>query len=83
LEKDQHVMSQQSIFQIVCEKGTCQIPCQPTQDVQCCHVIVSAEEEELSVRQIVYWNIMNFRLNSLQQARRISVGQVIKNDIVR
>jgi hypothetical protein len=55
-----------SFFQIVLEKQSCQIPCQRTKGVQCCHVIISGEEEELSVRQIIC------PINSLRCARPVN-----------
>ena len=60
---------QRSVFQIVLEKRTCQIPCQPTKGVEWCHGIVSAGEE-LPVRHIICRKFMKFRLNYLQCARR-------------
>jgi hypothetical protein len=66
----------ESLFQIVLEKQSCQIPCQPKKGVQCCHVIVLGEEE-LSVRQIIC------PINSLRCARLSSIRQVIKINTVR
>ena len=48
---------------------------------ECCNVIVSADEEELSVRQIVCWKVMNFRLILCNMPDGVQYDRLLKTTL--